>query len=106
MNTKFICNGGDIMPLALSAGNQTISGEFMVTDYNMDIHSDVINITDSRQVGSALVQGMQWCELNLRLKSTGEVTIGELPKRLIRNKKVDDCSIQELLFAVRKKIKQ
>ena len=77
--------------IVVSIGNQQITGK--------GAYCKEMNITQNLDGPT---------EINLRLVCAGENLIMEMwddnfkPK--IRNKKVEDCSIQELLFAVRSKI--
>lgn len=97
--------------LVLSFGDQQITGKDCIcTEFN-------INITNNSSTGTVIGTGSLFS-----IKRQDEVTItlelictsdnflhkvfGKEYKPKIRTKKIKDCSIQELLFAIRQKINE
>ena len=95
----------------ISIGDEQITGkdcivEQMVTNVQNKI--DPVGILGCRDVIPLL--GNQLITIDLRLvcssMETHNMLFSNFETKKIRNKKVDDCSIQELLFAVRSKLKR
>ena len=104
-----ICGCGDSQNITLAMGDNVISGEFRVVSYQLSlISSERIDVTDKdgngchREYISTPLRGVR---LNLEAFSEDVFISDMLTVPKIRNKKVDDCTIQELLYAVRQKVK-
>lgn len=97
-------NSHEPQEITMVIGDNAFSGKFLITSYNLDLMTDVVEHFSSSG-GRALVPTLNYAKLSLEAISSGALIIGELEKPKIRNKKVNDCSIQELLYAIRQKTK-
>jgi len=96
--------------VVVSIGGQIITGKNAIcTEMNINHQQEVMPILKK---GSRNVKGFQalhkLCEISLQfvcqdLEHFYDIMNGNSIKK-IRNMKVDDCSIKELLFAIRNKI--
>lgn len=85
LNTSLWC--GMEQEVTFSIGDKTLTGNFMIEEVRQDFE----------------IYGPSFTTLTL--KAYGGITMLELTEPTIKNKKVNDCSIQELLYAIRQKTK-
>ena len=97
----------------ISIGDEQITGkDCIVEQMTTTVDNNIHNIPKKQIGGRHFVPdlGHQMCRIDLTLVCSSMETCNILfdnnQTKKIRNKKVDDCSVQELLYAVRCKLKK
>jgi hypothetical protein len=89
--------------IILGLGDKSVCGEFWITNYSLSLDSPrfIEILGQKKHIG---IPCMQNYNLQLNAVSNGNLQVMGIIEPTIRNKRVEDCTIQELLFAVRQKI--
>ena len=95
--------------IVLSIGNQQITGkDCVVSSMNVNVNNNVETAYSlNRKSPPKYLQGVQDITITLELicRDMIQQFWDKDFKPKIRNKKVEDCTIQELLFAIREKVR-
>ena len=92
--------------LALDIGSDEIyvCKNSIITNWNIEVNTDFNHVTCFDGTASAIPMRTSF-EVNLRLIPQ-QIIQQEMNLMQVRDKQISDCTIQELLFAVRQKVKE
>lgn len=98
-----------IDPVVLCFGDQQITGVGCVVEsFNIDVNNNILPVAYCNGKIDHIIQGNKECriELTLLCRDINMLFDKNINAKKLRNKKIEDASINELLFAVRQKVKK